>query len=58
MGEQYNEGAITIRYRLYGRDNRLYTYEKTFKTEEAMRKWIERQEESNDRWGGVDAYSR
>lgn len=49
---------ITIRYEVaVGRGERSAIKEKTFKTQEAMEKWCEKQESTNDRFIGVVAYS-
>ena len=49
---------VTIRYEVEtGREGRTVVKEKTFTSEEAMQKWTEKQEQTNPRWAGVQAYS-
>lgn len=48
---------ITLRYNVFDRNDRLVTKEKTFKSEEALQRWTEKQENDNPKWAGVEAYS-
>ena len=48
--------TITIRYQVFNAKWQLVTKEKTFRSEEALQKWVEKQERDNPNWNGVVAY--
>lgn len=50
------QGEWGVRYMVFNRRDERVIKERWFKSDDARKRWLDKQEETNDAWAGFDSY--